>query len=138
MSARRQARARDVSPAVSSVGGVPRSLLIGACIEVWGADSSGAGFSPPGFSARRRFGAVRLWWLDQLGLEPGREAFKTIPPAGAPWSMEYLIYRGVEDLASERLARAGCTLHDVPDLRHEATQLHNSAASAVNPTKRVC
>jgi len=112
---------------VSGHGGIPRPLLIGACIEAWAADDAVI----PSLSARRRFSDVRRWWLDAAGILPGREAFETIPPPGAPWSVEYLSYRGqaarvgrpVKVLVAERLARAGCTVADLGALNVEAEQL---------------
>lgn len=56
-------------------------------------------------------------------------------PHRAPWSVEFLTYPGqaerigrpVEELVSERLGKAGCTVADIPDLQKEADRHHHLA-----------
>ncbi len=124
MSARREARARHTAALVTGVGGVPRSLLIGRCIEVW-ADQDAA--KPPA-SAMRRFSAARAWWLSLAGI-PTSEAAKLIP-SGAPWSVEYLTNLDRAAGVVERLSRAGASAHDLSALRQEAGHLLALAADA--------
>ena len=41
-------------------------------------------------------------------------------PDGAPWSVEFLIESGHRDYVEERMAQAGVTLSDIPELRAAA------------------
>ena len=122
MSARREARrARTVTAAVSAAGGVPVVLLVGPCIEVW---ADPAAEQPP-FSAMRRFSVVWSWWLEGAGVE-SRERCQIIP-TGNPWSAAYLVGTG---RLADRLARAGVTVDDLPQLALEAQALHDRATDA--------
>jgi hypothetical protein len=100
--------------------------MLGRCIEVWAAHDA----EIPSVSAMRRFSQVRTWWLETSGVASGREARELIPFA-APWSVEYLMYRGqakqigrsVESFVAERLAAAGVHIFELDDLRDEANRL---------------
>lgn len=93
---------------------MPACLLVGRCVEVWA-----PGYAPAAgyLSGWRRFGVVAEWWR--------RSADRADNPrrsAGAPWSVTTDPVR-----AAERLAAAGVTLADLPDLAAEATRLHARA-----------
>jgi hypothetical protein len=80
----------------------------------------------------RRFSRVRDWWLESNGIYRTSDAVALIP-RGSPWSMAYLLsdvgqaervgYRPGEEIVDERLARAGVTRADLPDLLVEAQTL---------------
>lgn len=116
MSARRQARARNTPEAVRTVGGLPRCLVIGRCVEVWGLpDDPNLTTVYAGMRARTRFRTVRAWWLRGAGIGD-KEGWQLIP-AGAAWSVE------TSPNVTERLARAEATLADLSALREEADVL---------------
>lgn len=123
MTARRQARSRDLSGNVTASGGVPRSLLIGRCIEVW----SGPNVKNhrPALSAFRRWGVVRRRWLEDAGVESVADGCALIPVGGL-WSIGYL----TDEAQGKRLARAGVTVDDIDDLRAEAIDLFDRANRA--------
>lgn len=125
MTARRQAKSRNLSSTVTASGGVPRSLLLGRCIEVW----SGTGIFDlgPAQSAFRRWSVARHWWLDTAGIESTAEGCALIPVGGL-WSVEYLN----DEWQDMRLARAGATAADIDDLRAEAMDLFDRASQAKN------
>ena len=126
MTERRAARARI--PLSGRPGGaVPRCLLIGRCIEVWSADGGSTDFS----SAMRRFSTVRRYVLDRLKVTTVTEQCQAVP-LGSPWSADFLISRerqgrSSEARVTEHLARAGCTVHDLPRLRDDAEALLTEA-----------
>lgn len=125
MSERRQARAR-VKVALATSDGVPRCLVIGRLIEVWGLpDLADVQSIRAASHARQRFGTVRRWWLQTSGIED-QKGWKVIP-AGAAWSLEYLTAHGKAADATARLARADCTVSDLPDLAADAARLHDLA-----------
>jgi hypothetical protein len=102
MTARRQARARDVAAVATTVGGVPRALAVGRCIEVWAEDPDAV--NAP-YAAMRRFSTARRWWLEQAGVESVAEGCQLVP-LGSPWSVEFLTYRG----QAERIGRPVASL----------------------------
>lgn len=122
---------------LSRDGAVPPCLAIGRCIEVWGEPGER---SP--YNAMRRFGVVRRWWLAEAGVTTAQQQEQLIP-FGAPWSVEYLLYRGQAERAgrssaaivAERLAAAGCTVDDLDDLADEAHRLFTIASRADDPRK---
>jgi hypothetical protein len=101
-------------------------LLIGRCVEVW-ADPRAACRS---LSAVRRYRGARDWWLKRASIERLDEQ-QSLIPHGAPWSVDYLSYRGqaersgvsVSAIVAERLVRAGAMVDDLPALQREATRL---------------
>lgn len=125
MSARRQARARDVAEILTDSGGAPRCLKIGRCIEVWADSEDALDLDSRGLSlthassAMRRFSDVREWWLHRVGI-PDRESWQTIP-GGAPWSAHYVsrTYGGAQK------ARADAVLAQLGDLRTEVLRLYD-------------
>lgn len=130
MSARRQARASKSEAAVVAVGGVPRCLVLGPCLEVWAAVGViGDGRPPPGRdvavigSARWRYADVRRWWVAQTGMDE-HKSWQTLP-AGRAWSVEDADGNGRD--ADARLRSIGCTRHDLPMLAEEAQELHRRA-----------
>lgn len=124
MSARRQARARDVAHAVTGAGGVPRALLVGRCIEVWAEDPKDV--AAPS-STMRRFSAGREWWLAHAGIDDSLDA-RPLIPTGSPWSATYLATAPPhaaqnEARLLERLAEARVAITDLSTLRREAKAL---------------
>lgn len=113
----------SVEPPSAPGSTVPRAFLVGRCIEVWAEPDNP-------ISAMRRFNRARAGWLDRHGVSDDRAKQELVPHA-APWSVEFMLYRGhaeqvgrsTHDLVTERLARAGCTVEDVPALRREALAL---------------
>lgn len=124
MSARRAARAHareDRRPSTAegpslTDEGVPQALAIGRCVEVWAPEGTGAPYAPH-ITAHGRWSRVAHSWRAASGLED-RDAWRLLPAGGAPWSTAT-----DPDQAAERLARAGCTLADLPRLRTEADLL---------------
>lgn len=127
MSERRQARVRSLPAAVTEPGGVPRCLKVGRCIEVW--DVPGVGIAR--LNARWRFSGVRRWWFDLNGITALADQLEAVA-LGAPWSVDYLTYRGQSErvgrstaaIVAERLGAAGCTVDDLPTLAAEADELY--------------
>ena len=119
------------APSTRVTDGVPACLQVGPCIEVWAA----FGVERPDVSAFRRFRDVREWWLDQAGVTDANRRAELFPSC-IPWCVEFLSYRGqakrvgrpVVDIVADRLARAGCTVADLPALADEAQRLHTLAA----------
>jgi hypothetical protein len=131
MTRRRAAKARVGAPSARVGNGVPACLQVGPCIEVWAA----FGVERLDLSAWRRFRDVREWWLDQAGVTDRKRRAELFPSC-IPWSVKFLSYRGqaervgrpAEDIVADRLARAGCTVADLPALADEAQRLHTLAA----------
>jgi hypothetical protein len=134
VSARRQARATKAESAVVTVGGVPRCLALGPCLEVWAAVGVvGIDGRPRSSrdvavicSARWRYSAVRRWWVAQTGMDE-RKSWQTLP-AGRAWSIEAADSNGRSRDTDARLRAIGCTRHDLPTLADEAQELHSRAA----------
>lgn len=136
MSARRQARAR-VPAALETVGGVPRCLAIGRCIEVWGAPEIYPDVQsiPAIAQTRRRFSIVRKWWLSGAGIESNRGW--EVVPGGSAWSASHLIASGRGRDAHARLAAAKSSIDDLDVLKTEAQQLFTAAYAATDNRKEV-
>ena len=128
MSARRQARATKAEAKVSTVGGVPRCLALGPCLEVWVAQGvTGLDGRPLSArdvavlgSARWRYSTARRHWVTESGVEM-RKSWQTLP-ARRPWSVD-----DSEADGFARLAALGCTRADLPSLAAEAEALHREA-----------
>ncbi|MER6973565.1 hypothetical protein ABT304_21050 [Nocardioides sp. NPDC000445] len=129
MSARRQARAAQTATAVQTLGGIPRCLAIGPCLEVW-ADGDvidiGEDFAVSITrdvavlgGARRRYGSARRHWVEGSGMDP-RKSW-AILPARRAWSITET------NETAARLRAIGCTLADLPALADEADELHRRA-----------
>jgi hypothetical protein len=103
-------RAPEPSPRSGDVP--PPELRVGKCIEVWADDGR------DWCSAWRRFQRARGAWCDERGLSIAEEC--RLLPDGAPWSVEFLIESGHRDFVEERMAQAGVTLSDIPELRAAA------------------
>ena len=123
----------------TDAGRPPRSLLIGCCVDVWSAQDGSQ------FSAMRRFAAAREFWLGAAGVEDVADQ-QCLIPNGAPWTVEFLLYRGQAErmhrplgvLVSELLGKAGCTARDIPNLRAEAAALFDSITRGpVSPEKAI-
>jgi len=74
-----------------------------------------------------RCALVRHWWLDHNGVDNKTPGRLRLVPRGAPWSAEYLTKHGSQERVTERLAVAGCTKTNVPNLAAEAQRLHATA-----------
>ncbi len=93
-------------------GEVPPELRLGACIEIWAEDGLGH------ISASRRFRRARQAWSDEHGLSDAE--YCRLFPGGSPWSFRFLIAEGRRGEAERRLAEAGVTEADIPQLREAA------------------
>lgn len=133
MSARRQARATKADAAVTTVGGIPRCLALGRCLEVWAASSvigvDGADHRHVTVigSARWRYVAARRWWVQQAGIRD-KDSWAKLP-GGSTWSVDVLVD------ADARLERIGCTRAHLPALAEEANELHRRALLDGDPRK---
>lgn len=130
MSARREARARlPLSQRHSGPDEMPRALLVGCLVDVWGDPSE----ETMHYSARRRFAAARRHWGERAGATT--EDLQQLIPHRHPWTLEYLNYKGQAErvgrplhvLVEEWMAVAGCTLADIPALIEEADELFAQA-----------
>ena len=130
MSARRQARATKAEAKVSTVGGVPRCLALGPCVEVWAAQGvTGLDGQPRTsrhvsviLSARWRYSTARRWWVTDSGVDE-RQSWQMVP-GRRPWSTA-----DSEADTLARLASIGCTMRDLDDLAAEADDLHRQATN---------
>ena len=125
MSARREARAKAVNHAPRK-GAIPRSLLLGPCIEVWAKDEPNPWDAEGwrGISAFTRVKRAREAWGVTRGLD--REGLQGVfgTSTGSPWSAYFMDANGFADRATERLSRADCTRDDLIELRAEAQALY--------------
>lgn len=121
MSARRQARAAQTATAVQTLGGIPRCLALGPCVEVWApADLVDAWPHVAAIvSARRRFGIARRQWVEESGMDPGKSW--ALLPGGRVWST------ATAANSSARLRAIGCNRSDLSALAEEADELHSRA-----------
>lgn len=133
MSARRQARGTRTETAIATVGGAPRCLRLGPCLEVWAAVgvTSLDGVPRSGrdvvviASARWRYSTARRWWVQESGMDE-RKSWKTLP-AGRAWSAQDADATGDGRDVDARLNSIGCTRRDLPTLAEEAQELHARA-----------
>ncbi len=120
MSARRQARGHG--PVENEAEGVPRSLLIGPCIEVWSHST------PNALTARSRYATARTAWITTRGLTPVDVQAAGIGSTGVPWSVEVLDETGQQMFVTKRLQRARATRASLNALKTEADRLYEDAA----------
>lgn len=98
-------------PEPRDAGLPPPEVRVGACIEVWAADSR------DGLVAYRRHRDARRAWCDEQAMR-GEAVLRV--GGGSPWSADFMIEQGRREVVVERLARAGVTLADIPALRAAA------------------
>jgi hypothetical protein len=91
---------------------VPPELALGACIEVWAADGRSV------FDAWRRHSRARHRWAQGSRMSTADLCRRV--PAGAPWSVDFLLAHGGRDRLQQRLERAGVTLADLSALQEAA------------------